>query len=227
MMVDSPTFPSDLRGLVAASPRSGLNWVRYCIEHFSGRPTPGRPLLQEFGLPIIHRSHDLLGDARGGVRPWSRLYLPDGSCPYRRLVLLLRNYKDGLAGEGGGALERMRPYVNNLLAWEGFAGDKLLVHYEDLMADFAWMGRILSFLEIEHDLEGFDLVTHRARFQTLHLDRRGAGPGQEPLDYTRHSLRLAPEPGAAADAWFMERLGPDIYRRHLARYHEAAPDDPA
>jgi hypothetical protein len=212
-----------VRGLIASYPRSGLNWVRYCIEWFSGRPTPGRPLLQEFGLPIIHRSHDLIGDAWWGPRPWPTLY---GS-PYRRLLLLLRNYKEGLACEGLDDFTRMRPYLNNLQAWEGFAGDKLVVHYEDLIADFTWMGRILSFLDIDHDQAGFDLATHRARSHLAYQARRGVGPPHHPLDFSSHSRRLAPARRAEADAWFLARLGPEVYGRHLARYHEWALDYPA
>ena len=213
---------ADLRGIVASYPRSGLNWVRYCVEHFSGRPTPGRPLLHREGAPILHRSHDLVGRDWWGPVPWPTLLGPDGLPQYRRLVLLLRNYKEGLACEGMNDLGRMRPYVANLLAWVGFGGDKLLVHYEDLMSDFAWMERVLDFLDIDHEQPGFELDRHRETSRLIYHARRGVGAAHSPLDFTFHSRRLSPARRAEADAWFQEHLGAEVYGRHLARYHEAA-----
>lgn len=215
-------IPIPPEGLVASYPRSGLNWLRYCVEYFSGRATPGRPLLHRDGPPILHRSHDLVGRDWWGPVPWPTLHDADGRANYRRLVLLLRNYKEGLACEGMNDLARMRPYVANLRAWEGFGGDKLAVHYEDLMTDFAWMERILEFLGIPHDRAGFDLDRHRETSRLIYHARRGAGPRHAPLDFTFHSRRLAPERRAEADAWFLEQLGTEIYGRHLARYHESA-----
>src|SRR5262245_8663748 len=47
--------------VLVSFPKSGSNWVRYCIEHFSGRPTPGskRQLLVSEGELVIDRTHFL------------------------------------------------------------------------------------------------------------------------------------------------------------------------
>lgn len=213
-------WPEDLRGLVASYPRSGLNWVRYCVEHFSGRPTPGLPLLHRDGPFILHRSHDLAGLGWWDQHPWPALYDPAGRPRYRRLLLLLRNYQEARARAR--QLTDLNPYVGNLRVWQAFPGEKLLVHYEDLMTDFAWMQRILDFLQIPRDLTGFDLQRHQLTSRLIYQARWGGAPDQPAADFTFHSRRLLPAQRAETDAWMREQAGETLYRRHLARYHEHA-----
>jgi hypothetical protein len=44
--------------LLCSFPKSGSNWVRYCIAYCSGRPAPGsmRRLLHHAGEPIVSRT---------------------------------------------------------------------------------------------------------------------------------------------------------------------------
>jgi hypothetical protein len=98
--------------LLASFPKSGSNWVRYCIEHFSGMRTPGseRRLLVGDGPTIIDRTHFLddrdrtLKVADKGVKPvrrkvWLHRIVSDWRkgrdvariVAARRVILLLRN----------------------------------------------------------------------------------------------------------------------------------------
>jgi hypothetical protein len=47
------------RFLVISFERSGLNWLRYCTEYFSGLRTPGRTQRIAAGPGLFDRTHDV------------------------------------------------------------------------------------------------------------------------------------------------------------------------
>jgi hypothetical protein len=47
------------RFLVISFQRSGLNWLRYCTEYFSGIRTPGRTQIITDGPVLFDRAHDV------------------------------------------------------------------------------------------------------------------------------------------------------------------------
>ena len=231
--------------LLCSFPKSGSNWVRYCIEHFSGRPTPGsmRRLLHHEGEPIIDRTHFLdkrdrpvfrtnklaLPGAevrrpptqwwREIVRYWKQEWRIARTVRERRILLLIRNPFDLYVRVGATDVLAMRGYASNIAVFDRCRRDKLLVYYEDLMVGTGEIGRILDFVGIPHDLAGFDLEAHRRRSLALYAQGPDAPQtADDPLDFGRHARRLAPETRARLRDFLLERLGPELYRRYLGRY---------
>jgi hypothetical protein len=231
--------------LLCSFPKSGSNWVRYCIEHFSGRPTPGseRRLLHHAGEPIIDRTHFLdkrdrrvflahklrrdkpAVDApsplgwRARLEDWRRARERERLARERRVLLLLRDPFDLYVRVRALDPEAFRGYASNIAVFDRCRRDKLLVYYEDLMVGTGEIGRILDFVGIPHDLAGFDLEAHRRRSLALYAQGPDAPQtADDPLDFGRHARRLAPETRARLRDFLLERLGPELYRRYLGRY---------
>lgn len=236
---------SEDRTLLVSFPKSGSNWVRYCIEHFSGKRTPGdkRTLLVTDGETVIDRTHFLdkrdrrllLQHSRGGParKPFAekRRLLPQPIGDYlkrhaigrvlrqRRVLLILRNPYELYARLGAEQPAALQGLFNNIAIFERCRRDKYLVHYEDLMADFGWMGRILDFIGIEYDLGGFDLEHHRRRSLELYAQAPDKPrTADDPTAAEHHSRNLSPEQRADLRRFGLEILGPDLYERHLGRY---------
>lgn len=235
--------------LLCSFPKSGSNWVRYCIEHFSGRPTPGseRSLLVAEGEPIVDRTHFLdkrdraaftnhklrrraaATTARAPAWPlrfladWRKERRLDQLTRDRRVILLLRSPFELYVRVRATAPLAMAGYASNITLFDRCRRDKLLVYYEDMMRDIGEIGRILAFVGIPADLEDFDVETHRRR--SLELYARGPDRPQtadDPLDFTRHSRSLAPETRAVLRDFLLQRLGPELYGRYLGRYDPPA-----
>lgn len=236
--------------LLCSFPKSGSNWVRYCIEHFSGRPTPGseRSLLVAEGEPIIDRTHFLDKRDRAAFtnhklrrraaaatpRPpvWPLRFLADWRKERRldrltrdrRVILLLRNPFELYVRVRATAPRAMAGYASNIAVFDRCRREKLLVYYEDMVRDIGEIGRILAFIGTPADLESFDVEAHRRR--SLELYARGPDRPQtadDPLDFTRHSRSLAPETRAELRDFLLRQLGPELYGRYLGRYDAPIP----
>jgi len=229
--------------LLISFPKSGSNWVRYCVEHFSGRRTPGkarRDLLVSDGPTVFdrmhfvdkrHRNRFMHARARQGLEHYNhaeksglhgmlstwRKERRIRQVAKRRLVLLLRSHYESFARNRLTAPEEMTGYLGNIQAFEACRRDKLLVYYHDLVSDLAAMGRILDFLAIPHDFAGFDLEHHRRC--SLELYARGPDRPQSTealLDFAYHSRRLPPETRQALKAYCQSYLGAELYDKYLA-----------
>ena len=205
--------------ILVSHPRSGLNWLRYCIEYFSGRPTPGLTKLVTDEEYVIYRTHDVR-KAKGPETCDCRFYEEARyprfvrellwRTPYRftpifpRMVLLLRDYHDNAVRENW----RPARYAANVLAYEAFEGEKLVLYYEDIKDDFSQVERLLDFIGVSRD-RPYDLDELREQSITWY-DTKGIGVSREiPTlsDRQRASLR--------ANMW--RRIGPAM-NTLLARY---------
>lgn len=207
--------------LLLAFPRSGSSWIRYCVEHFSGRRTPGRSVNDWTGAPIIGRSHDGRGrrDPEGGWRgAWRPIVDGDGAFVVPRLILLLRDPIAGLVGEAAGNRRALESYFANVRLFDAFPADKLLIYYEDLVANFDVMRRVLAFIGVSTDGIDFPLEEHRRRSALIYHVRRGSHTLANPLDLTYHRRSLTPGEVDAVLAHCGDRLGPDLSERYLLRY---------
>ena len=176
--------------ILVSHPRSGLNWLRYCIEYFSGQSTPGRTKLKEGGDPAIYRTHDV----RKAETPDTCNCIFYKECRFHRavrevmwrcgyhftpifprMVLIVRDYHDNAARESTWRLSR---YAVNIRAYDAFEGDKLILYYEDLKDDFSHVERLLDFLGINHDAP-FDVEEHRAKSLEWY-DTKGIGRSVNP-----------------------------------------------
>ncbi len=75
---------------VVSAPRSGLNWLRFCMEHYMGVKTPGKDVLvkADSGLePVFRRTHN----ARKGARPERGTPLLAVTKPEDKVLILLRD----------------------------------------------------------------------------------------------------------------------------------------
>lgn len=88
--------------VIISNPRSGLNWVRYCIEWFSRCKTPGRrrpvPIkLLSSKKFITCRTHDAfsLNDILKGTN--IGIFDKDSKPKFKKAILLIRNYKELVA----------------------------------------------------------------------------------------------------------------------------------
>ncbi|MDG2291102.1 MAG: hypothetical protein P8L37_00450 [Phycisphaerales bacterium] len=197
--------------ILVSHPRSGLNWLRYCIEYFSGRPTPGRTKLKKGGDPAIYRTHDV----RKANTPDSCncIFYEESRfnrvirevlwrCGYRftpifpRMVLVVRDYHDNAARESTWRLSR---YAVNIRAYDAFEGEKMILYYEDFKDDFSQVERLLDFLDINHDAP-FDIDEHRAKSLEWY-DTKGIGLSVKPT-------ALNDRQRAALQANLRYRIGP-------------------
>jgi hypothetical protein len=136
--------------LLASYSRSGLNLLRYAIEFISNQRTPGQKRLCRQGDYIVDRAHQAAPIM--GRHP--------------KVLLLLRDYRECLLRQHPKAWRRMgdvfqflqnksleQPpewYVDNLQAFDRFAGPKLVIYYEDLIAQpDAEICKITEFLGLD------------------------------------------------------------------------------
>ena len=205
--------------IIVSHPRSGLNWVRYCIEHATGRPTPGRRQLVEGGDPVIYRTHDVrhaLGPETGdcifyeemalsGPLRWMRTMLGRPMRPiFSTMVLLLRDYHENAVRRNW----RPSRYAANVLAYDAFPGRKHVVYYEDLVQGMDAMKELLSFLGITLPAD-FDEAEHRNRSLDWYQEE-GIGRSSETGTLTleeRHRLQAS----------MRRRIGP-CFETLLGRY---------
>ncbi len=236
------------KALLVSYPKSGSNWVRYCIEYFSGMRTPGseRKLLVELGPAIIDRTHFLdkrhrksfvqaqqglnrvLGSEtrKGGLQ---RLYSEARKelrvrsiVNYRRVILLVRSPYESFARTQLCQLDGMNGYFSNIMIFDKCKQKKLLIYYDRLIESFDEMEKILNFLGITYDLSEFDLEYHRRR--SLELYKVGPDEPQtkdDLYDFAFHSRKVSNETKAAIRSYALSFLGNRVYERYLSRF-----DDP-
>ena len=175
--------------ILVSHPRSGLNWLRYCIEHFSGRPTPGFGKLVSEGDPVLYRTHDVRKTS--GPETSDCIFYEQGRYPlfvrqvlslcgrrftpiFPRMVLLVRDY------HANAVRSEWNPsrYAVNVRAYDAFEGEKMILYYEDMKDDFAQVERLLDFLGVAHE-EPFDVEAHREKSLSWY-DTKGIGLSAKP-----------------------------------------------
>ena len=83
------------RGIIVSFPRNGLNWVRYCIEYFSGLPTAGRRKIhpQSSGELAVYRTHNVTFPGPADSC-YCSFYDQAGKPLHSKVVLLVRDYHE-------------------------------------------------------------------------------------------------------------------------------------
>jgi hypothetical protein len=233
------------KAVLVSFPKSGSNWVRYCIEFFSGAPTPGgsRQLLVTEGEPIIDRHHFLdkrdrtayLAHTRNDRRT-AREKLPNVDLlrplrllrgyrkrqkmiASRRLILLIRDPFALYVRQGATSPIALRGYFTNIRVFDKARQDKCLVYYEDMIRDFGEVERILEFLEIDFSRIGFDVEEHRQRSLALYVTATDRPRTRESLDaFDYHSRRLSPQQARELRKFGEQQIGRPLYEKYLGRY---------
>lgn len=156
-MVENKIKPGKINEpILAAYPRSGTNWTRYCIEYFSKKPTPGRKRIYSKNneSSVIARTHDLKNrtwEARrlinGKEKIVQFLLTPDQS-NFSKLIFLIRNPLDNYVSMNKN-FSKLHYYFTNIDIYNRFAGDKIFLYYEDIISnDFKYIEKILNFIGI-------------------------------------------------------------------------------
>jgi hypothetical protein len=144
------------RFLVISFQRSGLNWLRYCTEYFTGVRTPGRTQLIADGPVFFDRAHDV---RRGTIRSdYAGLRDASGAEIYHRVALLLRHPFDCFTSHYFGrrgfdfkkGLRHFEAYAVNINEFERLAKpSKGVFYFEDFIKNDAETLAFLRFFDVD------------------------------------------------------------------------------
>jgi hypothetical protein len=199
-----------------------LNLVRYVIEFISSQRTPGQKRLCRQGAYIVDRAHQ--------AAP-----IMDR---YPRVLLLLRDYRECLLRQNPKAWRRMgdvfrflqtkslaQPpewYVDNLQAFDRFAGPKLVIYYEDLITQpGVEISKITGFLELDRK-KAAELIKDYGKHEKSALQNYLDGGHQSVT--TRSSglgfhatTHLTAGQRREFDRFYQKHY-PDLFNKYLCRY---------
>ncbi|TMP94509.1 MAG: hypothetical protein E6L07_08705 [Verrucomicrobia bacterium] len=206
------------RTLVISFPRSGLNWLRHCTEHFSGRRTPGRTQIVSEGPTVFDRAHDV---TRPNKRDFVSLYARDGAEIYQKVALLLRDPCDCFISH---YLERRGfSFRKGLAAFEAFPTniaefdrlrrtEKAVFYFEDFANQEKGTFAFLHFLGLEPPAQPYDfgglIESSRAWYRNMH------GPM---TNKRRPALTVTQR---AAIRKMLQRRLATKFQQYLGRYYE-------
>lgn len=215
------------KGIIVSYPRSGLNWLRYCIEHLTGLRTGGRTKLIKKGELAVYRTHDVkVQDDNDECH--CPFYDQQGKPLHKKIVLLLRDYRESFiritkakeieipAPEEirNGNVFHFRDYFENLKAYDQFSGKKLLVRYPDLISDFSEVTKILDFFELPYELKKFDLEHHRQQSFQIYDNQHKSYTKDNPYDFNFHQNGVDSETIQAIEDFATKNYG-DLVKRYL------------
>ena len=207
------------RTLVISFPRSGLNWLRHCTEHFSGRRTPGRTQIVSEGPTVFDRAHDV---TRPNKRDFVSLYARDGAEIYQKVALLLRDPRDcfishylerrGFSFRKG--LDAFEVFANNIAEFDRLRrAEKAVFYFEDYANQEEGTFGFLRFIGLEPTAQPYDLgaliESSREWYRKMH------GPM---TNKRRPALTVAQQ--AAIRKMLQRRLGTKC-QQYLGRYYRS------
>ena len=140
-----------------SSQRSGLNFLRVCIESLTGQRTPGKTLLIEAGPDnpaIFFRTHDAAQISQNNAAVWRGIDAQ--TAQGRKIVLLIRNpfeifgreLKNSDRSKAVWALEVYASNLNHFCTLENCT--KSHFYYEDFTADPQHMIKLIEFMDIDN-----------------------------------------------------------------------------
>ena len=218
--------------IIISFPRSGLNWIRWNVEYFTGRPTPGctrivpnRANSSDF---VFHRTHHVYKD---NPYNWScnrKFYSKKGKPLYKNVMLLLRNPYE-LYGRFKKTEEKLEPklmlgYVNNLKAYHYFKGRKIIIYYENLITHYhREMRRVFRFLRIKAHLSDVDVTKLKEDSLKSYNERGNTDSKQQQLSDASsqiyHSKVLTNKEKQELTDFLKLKLNVNIRNRYLIKYN--------
>ena len=220
-----------MRRYVISAPRSGLNWLRYCVEHHYGVRTPGRQeklYVPDAGPGAFIRSHDPLW---AGVKR--------NNAQYRRIdpeqtagglvLLILRDPLETFVRMAERKFSAFAAYPSNIRFFtEAVAARKAIYYYEDLIVDPSKMAEAMAFLDIAPApgrpiptlasiTNEWELLAERSRASYDDATGGGAMTKSRPHDFKFHQRSLWW--WQKSRVWhYLERSLSSEEMRHLDRY---------
>ena len=215
---------------VVSAPRSGLNWLRYCIEHYLGVKTPGKDVLIRGDAehqPVFVRAHN----ARRGAKRNKGQPLLGLTKPEDKVLLLLRDPLETFVRAAGMSFRRYRGFVDNIRYFSrSSAKSKHAAYYEDQTARPEAMLETMTFLGIApapgHALPSLAALSaewqqlsaaSRAGYDVRQAHGGGAMTRNNPADFRFHQQSLSD--AQKQRVWrFLQRHLSANEMRLLARY---------
>lgn len=208
--------------LLASYSRSGTNWLRYTIEWISRRPTPGQVRLAYGGDYVIDRAHQAYP-------------VMD---KYPSVVLVVRDYRECLVRHHNRAWQHFNDvgqfleteeipqppswYIKNIEAFDAFEGPKLLVYYEDLVAEPGGPIRELSkFIGMDAGrTEEFIATVDVRKEESLNAYQRRDHTSETggSKDFGYHSKKNLTEDQIREFDDYYRSNHPELFEKYLTRY---------
>jgi hypothetical protein len=204
------------RFLVISFQRSGLNWLRYCTEYFTGVRTPGRKQLISEGPVFFDRAHDV---RRGTIRSdYAGLRDGSGAEVYERVALLLRHPFDCFTSHYFGrrefdfkkGLKHFEAYAVNIHEFDRLRAAKDVFYFENFINNEEGAFAFLRFFDI-------DVKARPYNFTEMKETSRAWYRGHHGLLSEQARPRLKTKERLAIRQMLQERLG-DNFARYLVRY---------
>ena len=214
MYFDNPVLAA--LPVVISCPRSGLNWVRYCVEKTGGLPTPGLRVLIDGNAAsswAFLRTHDAQGLLR---RPESAAWsiVPPQAFAERAILLLIRDPREliGRILNRGTNVNQIGLIASNLNFFFAHRTERSRVfYYQDFIRNPASMMKILEALAVKKsdgaaihltDLEaGWDDMRRASRdVYNVNQDASGGSMTQDEPD-NPHFHRMRAPAKALARHW--------------------------
>ena len=205
------------RFLVIAFQRSGMNWLRYCTEYFTGMRTPGRKQIIAEGSVFFDRTHDVR--RKPGRSDYTGLYDASGAEVYERVALLLRNPYDCFTSHYLGrrgvnfrkGLEQFEAYAVNIIKFDALKeARKAVFFFEDFINNEEGTLGFLSFF-------GIDPSARLYNFSEMIEASRAWYRGHHGLIVDRERPELKTKERAAIARMLKRQLGEKV-ERYLRRY---------
>jgi hypothetical protein len=229
-----------MKRIIVSAPRSGLNWVRFCVEKFYGRRTPGKEQLiskEDDPSSAFVRSHDALGYTRvvrRGSGAWRHIN-PNETGADTKCVLILRDPLETFVRASRKSLWRFRAYVGNISFHSRCHGEKYVAHYDQLITNPSAMLDLLDFMAIE-PAEGLEhpdpgiiertwdeaAAESRSRYDVNQSGSGGAITKDNPTDFKFHQRSLSDFERRMIWDFLRRRLSPDemtLIRRYEPDFH--------
>ena len=202
--------------LVISFQRSGLNWLRFCTEYFTGVRTPGRRQIIAEGPVYFDRAHDVRRKPKRS--DFTSLYDESGAEVYQRVALLLRHplhcFTSHYLGRAGvnfkKGLEQFEAYANNIRQFDALQARKDVFYFEDFVNNEDGTLRFLRFFDI-------DPGTRPYNFKEMTEASRAWYSGHHGLMIERERPQLR-EKERTAILRMLKRKLEENFERYLGRY---------
>lgn len=208
-------------------PRSGVTWLRYCIEELTGRPTLGasssdHPICNRDGVNL---NVDPQKDFVAFKRHW---WNGEEFSSEDHITLVIRNHveilsrhrtKDGHSTQR--VLEEDAPeYVNNIKKFDSFGGGKYVVYYEDIIKDKPLKEILYDFVDLYDDASEERLISLMESID----HHRKISLQSYPKSHTKgekevyHQKEVDDDLRKRFDERVKELMDEDLFEKYLSRY---------
>ena len=199
---------------VLSYPRSGMNWLRHCVETMSGLKTPGpdHGLVDATDFAFCRLHYINLAAKTQKVTPRNNHW--NGLC------LLLRNHRENYVRTPRWTYTSLRSwkfrfYANNILYFERYEGPKLVIRYEDHIGGFEESMRFMTWAEIP--FTPIDPLQYEAEAEKSRQWYR-----QDTKKYYRRTpnREITDTVLQRAKQILLSKLGPQLFDKYLGVYEQ-------